>query len=286
MEGYLDTVDHLDTRQFHLAVKKLADSLGYGSDRSPFLGSGFEYVQSRPYQYGDPVRAIDWRVTARTGKPHVKEYETPRRMPCWLLLDTSASMAVSSTRRSKYAVALHLAGGLAFACLDRVSPVGVVGVGGKELRIEPSLSSARILEWLHQLRRFRYDEPTTIARRIADLAPTMTSRSLVLVLSDLHDPEAMQALKLLAQKHDVAVFQVLDPAERGVAGGGFVRAREAETGKAFVTRARKRWTDLDAVAEELRKTGIDHLVVQTDESFVARVRHFCRSRGLLGRGRR
>src|SRR5262249_57311310 len=108
-----------------------------------------------------------WRVTARTGKPHIKEYETPRRLPCFLLLDTSASMAVSSTARSKYAVALHIAGGLAFACLDRVSPVGVVGVGGRELRIEPSLSSARILEWLHQPRRLPYDEPRTIARRIA-----------------------------------------------------------------------------------------------------------------------
>src|SRR5262249_58626294 len=132
-----------------------------------------------------------WRVTARTGKPHIKEYETPRRLPCFLLLDTSASMAVSSSSRSKYAVALHIAGGLAFACLDRVSPVGVVGVGGRELRIEPSLSSARILEWLHQLRRFRYDEPTTIAGRIADLAPSLASRSIVLVLSDLHDEGAV-----------------------------------------------------------------------------------------------
>lgn len=286
MEGYLDTVDRLDTRQFHLAVKKLADSLGYGSDRSPFLGSGFEYVQSRLYQYGDPVRSMDWRVTARTGKPHVKEYETPRRMPCYILLDTSASMAVSSTPRSKYAVAVHLAGGLAFACLDRVSPVGVVGVGGKELRIEPSLSSARILEWLHRLRRFRYDEPTAIARRVTDLAPTLSSRSLVLVLSDLHDPEALQALKLLAQKHDVAVLRILDPAERGVAGGGFLRAVEAETGKAFVTRARKSWTDPAALEAELRKAGIDHLLLWTDEPFVARLRHFCRSRALLGRGSR
>src|SRR6516225_3956905 len=247
MEGYLDTLDGLDARQFFLAVKKLADSLSYGSDHSPFLGSGIEFAQSRPYQWGDPVRSIDWRVTARTGKPYVKEYEAPKRLPCYLLLDTSASMTVTSGPRSKYAVAVHLAGGLAFACLDRVSPVGVVGVGGRELRIEPSLSSERVLQWLHELRRFRYDEPTAIGRRITELAPSLTSRAVVLVLSDLHDPDALPALKLLAQKHDCAVFQIQDPAERGVPGGGFVRAREAETGRAFVTRSRKAWADPEEI---------------------------------------
>jgi uncharacterized protein (DUF58 family) len=286
VEGFLDSVDALDSRQFVLAVKRLADDLSYGSDRSPFLGSGIEYAQSRPYQWGDPVRSIDWRITARTGKPYVKEYEAPKRLPCHLLLDTSASMTVASGKRSKYALALQLAGGLAFACLDRVSPVGVVGLGGRDLRIEPSLSSERILQWLHQLRRFRYDEPTALGRRIADLAPSLTSRAVILVLSDLHDPDALPALKLLAQKHDCAVFQFQDPAEKGIGGAGFLRAREAETGRDFVTRARKTWIDPEEAAVQLRRSGIDHLVIETDKPFAARVRHFCRSRSLLGRGAR
>lgn len=286
MEGYLDTVDCLNSRQFILAVKKLADNLSYGTDHSPFLGSGIEYAQSRPYQWGDPVRAIDWRVTARTGKPYVKEYEAPKRLPCYLLLDTSASMMIGVTKRSKYAVAVHLAGGLAFACLDRVSPVGVLGVGGRELRIEPSLSRDQVMQWLHLLRRFRYDEPTRIGSAIANLAPSLTSRALILLLSDLHDPDALPALKLLAQQHDCAVFQIHDPGERGLKGGGFLRAREAETGRAFVTRARRLWLDPAEVAADLRRAGIDHLSIATDEPYSARVRHFCKSRNLLGRGAR
>jgi uncharacterized protein (DUF58 family) len=286
MEGFLETVDHLDSRQFLIAVRKLADTLSYGTDRSPFLGSGIEFVQSRPYQWGDPIRSVDWRVTARTGKVYVKEYEAPKRLPCYLLLDTSASMTVASVKRSKYAVAVHVAGGVAFACLARVSPVGVVGVGGREFRIEPSLSKGQVLEWLHKLRRFRYDEPTTMGRRIAELAPTLTSRALVVALTDLHDPSALPALKLLAQKHDCVVLQLQDPAELGLAGAGFLRAGEAETGRVFVSRGRRIGADPAVTARELKRAGVDHLVVRTDRPFAANLRSFFKARNLLGRGAR
>jgi uncharacterized protein (DUF58 family) len=286
MEGFLETIDVLDSRQFVLAVKRLADSFGYGMDRSPFLGSGIEFAQSRPYAPGDPVRSIDWRVSARLRKIYVKEYEAPKRMPCWLLLDTSASMMVSSVKRTKYALAVHLAGGLALACLSRASPVGVIGVGTREFRVEPSLSKLQVLQVLHRLRRFRYDETTKLGRRIAELAPTLTSRALVIVLSDLHDPSALAALKLLAQKHDCAVVQLQDPAEKGLRGSGFLRAREAETGRNLVAHGGWHWLEPSVVAAQLKKAGIDHLPIETDRPFADKARNFFRSRNLLGRGAR
>ena len=286
MEGLLDSIDTLDARQFWIAVRRLADNLSYGTDHSPFLGSGIEFVQSRPYLAGDSVRAIDWRVTARTGKFHVKEYEAPKRLPCYLLIDTSASMTVSSTPKSKYALAVHIAGGIAFACLDRISPVGVVGVGQRDLRIEPSLSRDRVMQWLHRLRHYRYDETTRLSLRLIELDPSLANRALVIILSDLHDPKVMPALKQMAQRHDVVVLQLRDPAEKHLRGAGFFRAQEAETGRGFVTHGRHRWLEHAAVAEELKRSGIDHVLIDADQPFVERLRHFFKNRDVLGRGAR
>ena len=284
--GWIEEFEPLDARQFTIAIRKLANSLTYGIDRSPFLGSGTEYVQSRPYQPGDSVRSMDWRVTARTGHHYVKEYEAPKNVPCLLFVDTSASMTVSSTRRSKYETALFVAGGLALACLDRSSPVGVVGAGERALRIQPSLSRARVLEWILRLRSFRYDEATTLARRIREVAPTLPQRTLVVVLSDLHDPEAPAAIKRLSQIHDCVVLQLEDPAETGLAGSGFFRAAEAETGAEFVTHGRRRWLDPQSSARELKRCGVDHLHLRTDRPFVPALRHLFRGRGWIARGTR
>jgi len=283
MEGTIDALDLLDARQFQLVVRRLADSLSYGTDHSPFLGSGIEFVQSRPYMPGDPVRAIDWRVTARTGRFHVKEFESPKRMPVYLVVDTSASMTLSSVKKSKYATALFLAGGLALACLDRVSPVGVIGVGGRRLLVQPSLSSTQVMQWLLKLKSFRYDEETQLSERLGEITPSLTNKHLMIVLSDLHDPTSLPSLRRLAQVHDCAVLQLQDPAEESLRGAGLIRAREAETGEEFWTHGRRQHVRQEELARSFRRSGIDHLLIRTDEDYVPAVRHFFESRGLLGR---
>jgi uncharacterized protein (DUF58 family) len=211
---------------------------------------------------------------------HVKEYEAQRRIPAWFLIDTSASMVVSSTARSKYELALHCAGGLALACLDRTSPVGVIGCGTREVRVPPSLAKTQVLQWLLRLRRYDYGEPTQLVRRIAELRPTLGSRSIVVVCSDLHEPGAAHAVALLAQQHEVAVLQFQDPAELMLPGGAFLRAQEAESGRGFVARGNKPLLDQARIEAELRRGGVGHLRIRTDQPFVHRLRHFFRSRGI------
>lgn len=279
----IQSIETLSSRQFVMAVKRLADSLSYGTDASPFLGSGTDYVQSRLYQPGDPVRAIDWRVTARTKKVFVKEFETPKRMPCYLLIDSSASMTVSSHRRSKYETAVFIAGGLAFACLDRISPVAVIGVGETDLRYQPSLSRDKIMQWLHRLRTYNFNEQTMLNQRLKEIGPMLSTRSLIIVLSDLHQPSAIAPLKTLGQQHDVVALQLADPAEEELRNVGFLRAQESETGRTVTTRGRNLGIDQDQLKQELNRAQVDHLLIPTDQSIEYRLRHFFKSRGLLGR---
>lgn len=271
------THDPLDARQFEIAVRRLADALTYGQESSPFLGAGIEYVQSRLYQSGDPVKFIDWRTTGRTGRYHVKEYEAPKQMPVYLMVDTSASMCVSSLRMSKYAWAVQLAGGIALAAVEHMNPVGLMTVGERDLHHTPSLSRGSILQWLHHLRHYRFNEGTTLGKRVRELIPRVEQRCLFVVISDLHDPDAVPAIKLMAHDHDCAVLHLEDPAERGGLRGGIIRAVEAETQRGFVAHGRTRFLSDDEI-HSLSRAGVDYLRMPTDQPIVPRLRHFLKNR--------
>ena len=269
--------DSLDARQFEIAIRRLADALAYGQDSSPFLGAGIEYVQSRPYQPGDSVRFIDWRITGRTGRYHVKEYEAPKQMPVYLLVDTSASMTVTSVAMSKYAWAVQIAGGLALAAVEHMSPAGVMGVGERELHHTPSLSRGVVLRWLHALRRYDFHGKTTLGERVRKLVPQVESRCLFIVISDLHDPDALPAIRLMAQNHDCMVIRLADPAESGALGAGIFRGEEAESGVGFVAAGRTRFLP-DDLGVELTRAGIDYLSLPTNGKVLQPLRHFLKNR--------
>jgi uncharacterized protein (DUF58 family) len=282
----LRSPEELAHADFELVVRQLADDLAFGTDDSLFVGSGLEYAQSRPYEPGDPIKQIDWRVSAKVGRPFVKEYESLRRITMYLVVDTSSSMSVASTRLSKHDLAIWLAAALGLVGQRRLSPVGVLGGGERETRLVPSLAQSDLWQALEPLRLRAVAEKTAVGERVRSLEARAPRKSLVIVLSDLHDPSAVAALRHAAQKHDVVALHLQDPAERGRLRGGFFRGIEAETGRMFLAGGRSVFGLAPGVERDLAGAGVSYLGLRTDEAFVPRLRHFLQTRALLMKGGR
>jgi uncharacterized protein (DUF58 family) len=265
----------LAAAQFEVTLRRLADDLTYGSDSSRFVGAGVDFAQSRPFVYGDSVRHIDWRVSARTGRVHVKEFEATKRATMYLLVDTSASMGVSSTALSKHDAAVWVAGALALVGLRRRSPVAIVSCGERGGGASPTLARGLVLRWLEGLREPSMEEQTRLTERLAQVEALARHTALVVVISDLHEPGASEAIKRVAQRHDVVVIQLRDPAEAGLRGAGFVRAVEAETGRSFVAGPRARF----GTEEGWGGAGVDQVELRTDEAMIPVLRRVLASHG-------
>lgn len=95
-----------------------------GGHVSRFRGRGMEFDESRIYQPGDDPRNMDWRVTARTGKPHVKLFREERERPVWLLVDVGASMRFGTRVEFKSVIAARAAALIAWADADKGDRVG------------------------------------------------------------------------------------------------------------------------------------------------------------------
>ncbi len=281
----LGSPEELSHAKFELVVRRLADDLAYGADTSLFVGSGLEYAQSRPYEPGDPVRQIDWRVSARVGKAYIKQHETLKRTTINLVVDTSASMSVSSGPLSKHEMAIWIASAIGLVGQRRLSPVAVLGAGERETRVEASLARADLWHAIEPLRTHSFTERTRLAECLDRLSARTSRMSMVVVISDLHEPECIGALKRIAQNHDCAVLHVQDRAEHGALRAGFVRVRESESAGSFLATGRTRWVDLDATARELRRAGIAHLPLVTDRPFIGPIRHFLSTRTSSNRRR-
>ncbi len=260
----LPSPSEVSARQFDLTIKRLADDLTYGNDASRFVGPGTDYAQTRPYSLGDSIRSIDWKVTARTGKFHVKEYEAPKRVTVYLVVDTSHSMTASSTPLSKHGLAVWAAAAMSLASIRRRSPVSLISGGDRGLAPPPTLSRTLVLRWLDALRTESTNERTLAAGRLDQILKTADRMSLVVLISDLHEPAMVDAAIRLRQRHDVVVLHTIDPAERGSFGAGFIRGEEAETG-ADVFMTSRRVIDAPDPSLRLDDGAVDHVRIGTDE---------------------
>ena len=274
----------LSQGHFELVVRRLADDLAFGTQTSLYVGSGLEYAQSRPYVEGDPVQHMDWRLSARSRVPYVKEYEALKRVSAYLVLDTSASMDSSSVALSKHALGTWIAAALGVCLTKQLCPVALHSGGRRRTRSTPSLNQGHLWQALAELREPVASEPTELAWRLDLLGVAASQRSLVCVLSDFHEPGAEDALARLAQRHDCIALWLEDPAERGRLRAGFLRGREAETGAGFLAGGRGRFFEGRDLEGRFAAFGIDALRLTTDRPFLSPLKHFLQARGGLLRG--
>ncbi|MDP6986972.1 MAG: DUF58 domain-containing protein [Phycisphaerales bacterium] len=279
--------DELARGDFEMVVRRLADDLAFGTDASLFTGSGLEYAQSRKYEPGDSIKQIDWRLTARSPGTWVKEYEALKRTAVYLVLDTSASMAVSSSPLSKHDLAVWIAAAVGLIAQRRLSPCAVIGAGERSPRFQPSLIRTDLWRSLEPMRRLDHGEPTNLGGRLEKLTTRAGRSSVIVILSDLHDPGALPAIRHAAQRHDVIVMELRDPAEFGRLSAGYFRGREAETGRHFLGHGRSHWQTekQDDVGRMLARCGASWLRLVTDQPFMPPLRHFLARRASTARGR-
>lgn len=259
-----------------MVVRRIATDVAFGFDTSVFVGPGLEYASSRPYQPGDSTRSLNWRLTGRRGRPFVKEYEVLRRVSIYVLVDTSASMAVSSIATSKLDCAVWVAAAIGLVGLRRMTPVAVTGLSQTIRR--PSLRATDLWLTLDAIRSGgrRHVDLSTALGRIEAAAPCT---SLVIVISDFHDATATQGMIRCALRHDCMALRIVDPAERGGLCAGFFNGCESESDRMFLGHSRTRWEDHTTPDREMLSAGVDVLALSTDEPLASGLRRFLESRG-------
>lgn len=266
----------LDIRRRRKALAQLS-----GGQRSNFRGRGLEFDEVRGYQPGDDIRAIDWRVTARTGEAHTKLFHEDRERPVLLLVDQRAAMRFGSQHCFKSVLAAELATLLAWSALDANERVGALIVDDSNHReLRPRNSRRAVLALLSALcetsptaaeASLPFHEVLRTARRLA------RTGSSVFIISDFVDAgetAASEQLFQLARHTEITALRISDPLEYALPPAGIYAVTDGsgrctlDTGDA---RLRARFdsdvsTQQRAVAALLRKLAIPCIEVSTDDA--------------------
>lgn len=212
-----------------LPMNQPAASALAGAYRSRFRGRGVDFVESRNYLPGDDIRNLDWRVTARTGKPHTKIFQEERERPVLVVVDAGPSLFFGTRTRLKSVAAGQLAAAIAWAAVRRGDRIGAflcAPHGHRELRPAGGRRGAMrviqgLVEWLNPDLDHPGYEPLSVS--LERVRHAVRPGSLVLIISDFFnlDETCQRHLSRLRQHNDVIGCQVIDPAEKTLPGGRY-----------------------------------------------------------------
>ena len=184
-------------------------------------GRGMEFAEVRHYQPGDDVRAIDWAVTARTGKAHTKLFQEEKERPVFLLVDVSDSMVFGSQFVFKSVQACHLASLLSWQAKQRNDRLGGIVFNQQEVaELKPTSRSKGLMAFLHQSQTlcknvaFKTAQQSLLLqlKRLSHLVQTGSQVHLISDFSQLDDA-CYKLINLMRRHNQVTVWQVSDPLE-------------------------------------------------------------------------
>ncbi len=273
-------------RRLELKARRLVDGRALGAYDSVFRGHGIEFSEVRAYQSGDPFSSIDWKVTARMGRPYVKRFVEERELAVLLVVDLSSSTKFGTRQRLKRELAFEVAGVLALAAARNNDRVGLLLFTDKVERFVPPLRGrGRVLCLLYDLLRFRPEGKGTDLPQALDAANRyLKVRSLVFVISDFQGTGPQRALRAASGRHDVVAIEIHDPAEFELPRSGLIEVEDPETGVREiadladdVTRRRLRSlaeAEHERTVRAIRGAGIDRVELRTDQPYAAELAAF------------
>jgi uncharacterized protein (DUF58 family) len=218
-----------------LQARIVVDGLVTGLHRSPIRGRDVEFAEHREYSPGDELRHIDWKVYARSGRYYVKRFEQETNAKVQVVVDCSRSMLVNTRGVSKLEYARRLAASMSYLLLRQGDSVGLALFDDRiRARVGGQGHVEHMAEISEALVRAEPGPDTDISRSLAELAGMLPRRQVLILISDLIDEpdKVIEAVNHLnTRRHDVLVFQVLDPEEIRFDFHGGVRLRDLESGR-------------------------------------------------------
>jgi uncharacterized protein (DUF58 family) len=270
-----------------------------------------DFEEVREYVPGDEVRAIDWNVTARTGRPFVKKFREERELTIVLLVDLSASGHFGSVVQSKRELAAEVASVLAFAAVRNNDKVGLILFTDEvEQYVPPRKGRSHVLRVVREILFFDAQRRgTDVVKALEYANRVLKRRAVAFLVSDFLVPlrastasgggatSAMtplrRTLEITARRHDLVGVVVSDPRESELPDVGRLLVEDAESGEQLaidthdpVTRLRfaeAAETRRTGVLSTLRGAGIDTLELSTAVPYLsALLRFFQRRAARLG----
>ncbi len=202
-----------------------------GDFHSVFKGSGLEFDDVRPYQYGDDIRTIDWNVSAKGHGTFVKTFKEEKEQTVFFILDVSASEDIGNPGSTKADIGKEICGVLALSAAKESGHVGLICYSDVvEKYMKATKGNSQAYEIISTLVRLKPQSlRTNLTKAIAFALNAIRRRSVVILVSDFIDDGYFHNLKALARRHDLVVIQISDKRETRLPKLGIIPVIDKET---------------------------------------------------------